>query len=382
MTQVIVRRKSSISKLSTMFSSTINTFQFYDCRRMVRVYAFCFFLGCVCLLWAKTAFGVVPRTVMDMESLGASDKGSTDVFWKGDNVRFKVDVAGRVIHYFNNDNNVFVSWVGLDYQNVLSGLSGDVGTFTLQPYLTYVDSPNQDELKLIFRIFNFNYTALFQGKLNFKAGHFEVPFGLEHEINTNGTLRQYTNPANFGLKGDWGISLNGVLEDGNYEISLTRGTGRDWSNTGNPFVLAGRFASPGERDFQMGVSFLIAEVQKLSAPGFTVARNRAGLDVTYGLGAFTLLAETSIGDEEGREQRSSLLEFNWMDKQQDLMVYNQLRYFRNEIGLSWNKQIVNVLGVRYTPGNAFSVSMQWSKSLSDQLKPEVNVVASQLRYRF
>jgi hypothetical protein len=41
------------------------------------------------------------------------------------------------------------------------------------------------------------------GRFNFRAGHFYVPFGLNLQTDTHGTVLQLSNESNFGFERDW-----------------------------------------------------------------------------------------------------------------------------------------------------------------------------------
>ncbi len=62
------------------------------------------------------------------------------------------------------------------------------------------------------------------GKPRVRIGHFEIPYGIEHAINTNGTLRNYRHSANLGIKADWGLAINGETTSFEYEVSASRGS--------------------------------------------------------------------------------------------------------------------------------------------------------------
>ena len=50
----------------------------------------------------------------------------------------------------------------------------------------------------------FKYSGPFKGRLNFRIGHFDVPFGLEQNVDTHSTLVQLMPMRNIGFKKDWG----------------------------------------------------------------------------------------------------------------------------------------------------------------------------------
>lgn len=177
--------------------------------------------------------------LLSLEDIGRPLQGQQESVLDSltDNARWAFDLSARGM--YNNRANEWYSafFMGLDLHKVFSGPDGDWGTLVLQPYVMRLDSPAQPaffedhhDWELVYRIFNFNYTGLAGGKFNVRVGHFEIPFGLEHVVNTNGTLHDYMHGPNIGIKADWGVSLNGELETFDYEFSLTRGTGNEWSS--------------------------------------------------------------------------------------------------------------------------------------------------------
>jgi len=122
----------------------------------------------------------------------ASDLGR----WK-DNLRFTVDVAVRPTYFGPTGDFGNATFIGIDLHKVITSDDGDIGTLTLQPFLTRIDNiqnaqqsifEDRHDWALNWRIFNFNFTKYGKGKTNFRIGHFELPFGLEQSVNTNGTL--------------------------------------------------------------------------------------------------------------------------------------------------------------------------------------------------
>lgn len=179
----------------------------------------------------------------------------------GNNSRWSIDASTRITRNIEKNNNAFQQVLGLDIHKVFSNKTQDIGTLTFQPYIVKLNNVAQapfifdhgNDTELTWRIANFNYTALAQGKFNIRIGHFEVPFGLEHHVDTNGTLRQLTINDR-GIKADWGISVNGILPNLEYEIALTRGSGNDIKSTENPHIFSGRIATPSHKNLITGIS--------------------------------------------------------------------------------------------------------------------------------
>ena len=113
------------------------------------------------------------------------------------NLRMTVDLAGRGIipHKGGNSGSGSVAFIGLDIHKVFSDDNGDFATLIAQPYLTKLNSvkgphffEGDNDWEVVNRIMNVNFTRVFDERMNIKVGHFEVPYGLEQPLNTNGTL--------------------------------------------------------------------------------------------------------------------------------------------------------------------------------------------------
>lgn len=314
--------------------------------------------------------------------------------WLGDfghNLRLTVDLSTRALFNTKSDEWSSAYFVGLDVYKVLTGPDGDWGTMTLQPYLTHLDNfqarpaffEDPYDWELVFRIFNFNYTGLAKGKLNLRVGHFEIPFGLEQVVNTNGTLRDFIHEANIGVKTDWGVTINGVLPDFEYELSWSRGTGNEWSSRGDPFVVAGRIASPPENSLSAGISALYGDVQNTSQPNDILRRKRVGVDLIYEIEQFTIMGEFSYGENKKSEVYNAILELDWHSPTESWLIYNQVVFFNNDTSTGWDDSVINKLGVRWAPDTHWSFSGQWSQDLTAFGNAGRKAVFTiQARYRF
>ena len=344
---------------------------------------------------ATPASETPPEDWISLDGFGHPRDAASDDDWRssfGDNLRFTVDVSARVLHDSERDELATAQFVGVDLHKVFTGNHGDWGTLTLQPYVTRLNNfashpgffEDGDDWELVYRIFNFNYTGLARGKLNFRIGHMELPFGLEHVINTNGTLRDYIHGRNFGVKADWGVSVNGDFPDFEYEIALTRGTGNDYSNTGDPYIVSGRIATPRSESLSVGLSFLDGDVQNFGQPDQTLSRTRYGVDAIWKTaGPFTLLGELSFGDDEGTDLANAIFEVDWQNANETWLVYSQLKLFGRDSPSGWDEAIQNSLGVRWAPDSHWSLSSQLTLDIDTfGNAAEKSTFALQVRYRF
>jgi hypothetical protein len=308
-----------------------------------------------------------------------------------DGLRVTVDAATRGMRMSDGGGNASAQFLGLDLHKVFSSDEGDVATLTLQPYLVRLDDvamhppffDGPDDTEIEYRIANVNITKWGRGRTNIRVGHFEIPFGLEQVINTNGTLRDYLHGTNIGVKADWGVSLNGDLPSFEYEVAVTRGSGNNWSSRGDPGIVAGRIGTSRYRSWLVGLSLLDGDVRDVLQPDFTTHRKRSAVDAQWHASRLDFLAEFATGTDESRSARSVILEIDSASRTGTLTGY--LQFFAHELGsiglLSQERTDSVNVGLVFTPNNHWSVSGQWSQILSSTSQPEGSMLAGQIRYR-
>ncbi|TDI45157.1 MAG: hypothetical protein E2P02_08035 [Acidobacteria bacterium] len=281
-------------------------------------------------------------------------------------LRYSLDVSFRASK--NPDSSEWPNQlaIGLDFHKVVTSTRGDWGTLVLQGYMTRwgdmsvprtFDDGNQWEL--VFRSFFFNLTPLGRNKPNLRVGHFEIPYGLDYVIDTQGWLRQTIQARNVGIRADWGLSVNGTLPALEYELSLTRGTGHGLRSEGSPYLVAGRVGTPREARSWLGLSLLQGEVVDPAATarrrgipvdartGDLVRRFRVGVDVASSLGPLSFLGEASYGRDFDDAVVNLFAEMNWEISKTGTLVYAQARHFSQEFREDWTKEDVLVLGIRH-----------------------------------
>jgi len=179
----------------------------------------------------------------------------------------------------------------------------------------------------------FKYSGPFRGRLNIRIGHFDVPFGLEENVDTHPTLVQLMSMRNVGFKKDWGLSILGQLPKFDYDFSITRGTGVEFRDRGDNFLLSARIGTPSTENFVIGISGLYGEVidsmgimrgmhmanmknyyfGDTTRPGDDLVRRyRVGLDSTVLYGPFTFKGEASYGEDVNQEIINVLFETDYL----------------------------------------------------------------------
>jgi len=301
-----------------------------------------------------------------------------------DNLRFAIDLSSRVSHFDRADETGYTNVAGLDLHKVFTGHNGDIGTLIVQLYWTRIDNlimrpgffDGPDDSELVYRIVNFNYTGLGPQAPHFRVGHFEIPYGLEHIINTNGTLRDYTHGRNLGVKADWGVTINGELPDLEYEVSYSLGGGQEAERKDGSFVWAGRAGTPRDDNAVYGIAFYHAELKR-------VERNRLGLDAQWYYNLWGLFGQLDIGEDGDNDVLNGVLELNWRNPREELLVFLQNQYFSTDRNDGEQDALRHNLGVRYTPDShwEFAAMYQHDSEVFSGASKE-RIFNLQARYRF
>ena len=315
---------------------------------------------------------------------------ANDWVFLGGNSRSSIDFSSRINSNINTQKYSFLNVFGIDIHKVFSNDTSDIGTLILQPYIVKLNNVNNppfifddgNDTKLTWRIANFNYTALNQGKFNIRVGHFEVPFGLEYQIDTNGTLRQLT-AAQRGIKTDWGISINGIMPRFEYEVALTRGSGIEFNSNGNPHLFSGRIATLSNKNTVAGISWLTGDV--LTANG-VAEQKYIGLDTSYYYYQWQFMAESSIGKVENNNTLNGFVEVLWRNAKENLSVYTQIDYQRFEVDQTENSKYDSksdwTAGIKWVSDGGFDISAQYKQKLKEAEGINIDPSFSlQLRYR-
>jgi hypothetical protein len=107
------------------------------------------------------------------------------------------------------------------------------------------------------------------GRFNFRIGRFYLPFGLNLQTDTHGTLLQLSNGDNFGFDQDWYTGFWGAINKHlNYDLYYVAGSGYDLKFKGQTGLgalrisLANKYSS--EYGFEGGLSVIGGE--RLAAP--------------------------------------------------------------------------------------------------------------------
>ena len=311
--------------------------------------------------------------------------------WLGsfaDNLRLTIDVSGRVQYNSASEQWSTTQFYGFDLYKVFSGPRGDIATMVLQGFATRLGNAGQPpyffdgptDWQWIWRMFFVNWRLDPRGTLNVKTGHFEMPFGLEALLDTNGTLRQVDTARNLGIKADWGVTLNGVTQDFEYEVGVGRGSGNEWRSDGDPYLVTGRIGTAREADAWVGVSGFSGHLWRPG--GAQVRRQRVGVDTGTHCGPWTLMGQASFGTNDDVDTRHYLAELDWQGPDDAWLVYGQVNGLQQNTG-GWQDAVKAVVGMEWAWDKHTLFSVQLIRDVTTMNDaPHATVVQMQLRYRF
>ena len=144
------------------------------------------------------------------------------------------------------------------------------------------------------------------GHFNFRAGRFYLPFGLNLQTDTHGSVMQLSNDRNFGSERDWYTGFWGSLNKHlNYDAYYVVGSGYDLGFKGQSGMGAVRVSLSNQYSSKYGLEGGVSVIggQRLSMDRRPIETRRAGLDARYRhavpRGLLTLSSEFS-GGRDGR----------------------------------------------------------------------------------
>ncbi len=257
----------------------------------------------------------------------------------------------------NTMDNLWTVSAGFEIFKKFSSRVRDTADLDLQMRVTRVERTNQSDSAETMVEWHNAFLTFYNplggfGKLHFRVGHFDQPFGLETITDTHGTLLQLSNMPNFGFKKDWGAEIFGDLSpDTGYDIAYTMGSGMYYNDRGQSGILWGRLGTTSkfQRDTnsEIGLSFATGErlqeraymlsdrIDKLN--DFRVRTERYGLDYRLTKEPYILSLEGSVGKDEDYTVRTILGELEYQDPSKKWESAIQYKDFFRDTPLFANK---------------------------------------------
>ena len=174
------------------------------------------------------------------------------------------------------------------------------------------------------------------GRVNLRAGRFYVPFGLNSQTDTHGTLLQLSNDRVFGADRDWQLTAYGnATAHLDYMAGYVFGAGPDQKMGGQAGMAVGRIGlNPAylyEHGLEGGLSAACGQRLDPQAGTGVVNTWRAGADVRKridsDLGPFTLTGEGAAGADDAEAVWSGLVQADWLHPGRRWGAAAQYSYF-------------------------------------------------------
>ena len=235
------------------------------------------------------------------------------------------------------------------------------------------------------------------GRFSLRAGRFYLPFGLNSQTDTHGTLLQLSNDRLFGAERDWQLTAFGnATEHLDYMAGYVLGTGPDQKLDGQSGMAVGRVGLNNaflfERGLEGGVSAAAGErIDPHAVHRDGIQTWRMGADVRKRLdsdmGPFTLTGEGAAGEDGDSPVWSGLAQADWLHPgRQWGLAAQYFRFAREEEGADSVDERASVVATRYFRNEVGNASLHWiALALEQQIRtPEgdEDAVASVQYYRY
>lgn len=190
------------------------------------------------------------------------------------------------------------------------------------------------------------------GLFNLRIGRFYLPFGLNLQTDTHGSVLQLSNERNFGFERDWYTGFWGSLsKDLNYDLYYLLGSGYDIAFKGQSGLIGTRLSLSNkylnEYGIEGGLSFLggqrISDHALDRSPSVALNSRRDSIIDTlrYGgdlrwrhpvpTGSLTFTAEWSTGNDETDRVFTQLYQADYLTLNRKFGGSIQYRHFHQDI---------------------------------------------------
>ncbi len=219
------------------------------------------------------------------------------------------------------------------------------------------------------------------GRFSLRAGRYYLPFGLNAQTDTHGTLLQLSNDRLFGADRDWQVTAYGsATEQLDYLAGYVFSAGPDQKWDGQAGMAVGRLGLNSEylyaRGVEAGVSGAFGErVDPHAGIEGAIRTWRLGADlrkrIDTELGPFTLTGEAAVGEDEEATVWSGLAQADWLLPGRRWGAAAQYAYFEREPtghGGGIDKRASAVL-TRYFRNDVGNAALHWiALGLEEQIR--------------
>lgn len=221
------------------------------------------------------------------------------------------------------------------------------------------------------------------GRFNLRTGRFYLPFGINLQTDTHGTLLQLSNEQNFGFDRDWYTGLYGsASRDINYDVYYLLGSGYYPRFSGQSGMLGARISlgSRFRNEYGLEAGLSVLKGERISDPSMEQAAmeeppssgkvyirtTRIGMDGRYthplwgGTAAFT--TELSGGEDKPYAVFTQLHQLEFTSRSRRWGWATQYRRFWRDIPAP-DKAESSIIGefTYYGKNDVSSAQLQWVK---------------------
>jgi hypothetical protein len=303
---------------------------------------------------------------------------------------FMADLGFRkeIMSQFSTDadgNGASRQSLGFEVLRKFSTATSTVASFDFQGRLVRRDGYNpvqNDMMGALNPGWSFEYHNLYLdlynvaggvGHVNFRAGHFYLPFGLNLQTDTHGTVLQLSNEENFGYERDWYAGFWGSINKHlNYDAYYMAGSGYDLKFKGQSGLAGVRLSLANKYSSDYGVEGGISVItgERLTEQNRPLKTQRVGIDGRYRhtapRGLLTFTTELSGGRDARDRVVTQLYQAEYLRASRRWGIASQYRnmpmgssvsgeftwYFRNDVAgsnshwlkLNVERQLQSVLG--------------------------------------
>lgn len=218
------------------------------------------------------------------------------------------------------------------------------------------------------------------GRFSLRAGRYYLPFGLNAQTDTHGTLLQLSNDRLFGADRDWQVTAYGsASEHLDYLAGYVFGAGPDQKLDGQAGMAVGRIGLNGDylyaRGLEAGVSGAFGErLDPHAGIDGPIRTWRLGADlrkrIDTGFGPFTLTGEAAAGEDEEATVWSGLAQADWLLPNRRWGAAAQYSILDREApGPNSTDERAGVVATRYFRNDVGNAALHWiALGLEQQLQ--------------
>ena len=218
------------------------------------------------------------------------------------------------------------------------------------------------------------------GRFSLRAGRYYLPFGLNSQTDTHGTLLQLSNDRLFGADRDWQVTAYGnASEHLDYLAGYVFGAGPDQKLDGQAGMAVGRIGLNSDylyaRGLEAGVSGAFGErLDPHAGIDGPIRTWRLGADLRKRLdsevGPFTLTGEAAAGEDEEATVWSGLAQADWLHPGRRWGLAAQYSLLNREApGSNSTDERASVVATRYFRNDVGNAALHWiALGLEEQIQ--------------